>query len=196
MKQSSYAQSSLVSLISQHSAHIFLLFITVVLQLSLYQKSLVASESTFFCGSESYRGETVPTTYINPETGGQAIAFIYWVSDYFENAGGTPQRRCEEVSRRLQAYYDAGLLEHINTGIVNDLSVICIARSTDNRCTDSDIIVTLAPNVDRFNALRVMTHIRRQVNLRPLELTDDLIVYQNGEAYINFEVFIERLTNR
>ncbi|MEO1256157.1 MAG: COP23 domain-containing protein, partial [Bacteroidota bacterium] len=67
-----------------------------------------AANGTFFCGSASYRGEMVPTTYMNPETGGNPVALIYWVKDYFS---GSPEERCSAGTSKMQAYYDNGLLE-------------------------------------------------------------------------------------
>lgn len=154
-------------------------------------KSLKATELTFFCGSERYRGEVVPTTYVNHETGGNATALVYWVSDYFSNSGETPEQRCGMASERLQAYHDNGLLGYIDTNVVNNLPVICIARIAGDECTESDIIITLPPDVNRFEALRVMTNLARLINGEPINLNDDLVIYRNGEAYVNFEIFIE-----
>lgn len=174
----------------------FLLAGTLLGFSTLYPKKLMAAEPTFFCGSESYRGEEVPTTYVNPETGGHPIALIYWVPDYFPEP---PEERCSSATNKLQAYYDNGLLGYLDTDVVNGLPVICIAQSIDNRCVDSDIIVTLRPETDPSQALNVMIQMRdliRQVNGNPLEITDDLIVYRNGHPYINLGVFVDRLAGK
>ena len=128
----------------------------------------------FFCGTQTYRNERVPVTYINPETGGRPVALIHWVSEYFSASGATPQRRCEIVTTRLQAYYDEGSLGNINTAkFSNGSQVICVVRSNSYECTEADIVLTLPPGVDRFDALNVMTDMVNALRSAPLELTDD-----------------------
>ena len=168
-------------------------FFTVTSLLSLsvlsFQEEAFATDKTFFCGAENYRGEVVPTTYVIPETGGNPIALIYWVQDYFN---GPPEERCSVATSKIEAYYSNNELEYIDTDIVNDLPVICVAQSASHRCTSSDVIVTLRPGTDRFQALNTMMNLIRQVDGDPLEITDDLLIYRDGEAYVNLEVFIEK----
>lgn len=157
------------------------------------QKEVSATSRTFFCGSESYRGELTPTTYIRPETGGNPVALIYWVKDYFNDP---PEERCLAATNKMQAYYDNGELEHINTDVIGGLPVLCIAQNANHRCTSSDVVVTLRPETDRFQALDVMLNLLRRIGDDPLEITDDLLIYRRGEEYLNLDVFLEKVQNR
>lgn len=166
--------------------------------LATHQIKVKASEQAFFCRSESYRGETVPITFVNDETGGRPIALIYWTYEGFSSTGSTPAARCETVTEKLQAAYDQGLLSsnYFATDIRNDgTSVICLTQNVNSGCSSSNsssIVMTLPPGVDRVSALNRLLCLSRQINGRPLELTDDLIVYRGGEVYVNFGIFVER----
>lgn len=162
--------------------------------ITLFLAKPALADQTFTCGSETYRGEVVPTTYVNPEAGGNPIPMIYWVEDYFPSP--PPEVRCSTATGKLQAYYDNGQLEFINTDIVNGLPVICVALQVSNRCSDSDIILTLHSGVDRFAALRRMMYLTRQAGSTPLAITDDLVVYSGGEAYVDIDIFIESLQDQ
>lgn len=155
-----------------------------------FSQEASATGRTFFCGSASYRGEVVPTTYVNPATGGNPIALIYWVKDYFDDP---PEKRCSEATGKMQAYYDNGLLQHINTDLVDGLPVICIAENSDGRCTSSDVVVNLRPGTDRFEALDTMLNLVNRLGDVPLEIADDLLFYRRGEDYINLDAFIEEV---
>jgi Circadian oscillating protein COP23 len=158
---------------------------------ALYQPA-VAKGSQFFCKTATTKdGTIVPATIARTESG-EEIPLILWISNYFSAVGGTPQNRCEEVSKRFQRYHDNGWLKYITTGIFNNYSVICVAKSVKSECLKSDIIVTLPPGIDRFDALSKLLDLNRIASGRPLYLTDDLIIYINGEAFINVEILIKR----
>ncbi|MBE9070945.1 hypothetical protein IQ260_30365, partial [Leptolyngbya cf. ectocarpi LEGE 11479] len=91
--------------------------------------------------------------------------------------------------------YDQGLLNsnYFATDVRNDgMSVICLTQNVDSGCSNSNTVVTLPPGVDKVSALNRLLDLSRQVNGRPLELTDDLIVYRGGEVYVNFGILVER----
>jgi hypothetical protein len=187
MKKIAYIQRLLRQFFSSKSVLILTLICTPLID----QKPSFASSENFTCSSTGYDGKTVPTTFVNPETGGRPVALILWVSDYFSGSGATPENRCEVVTGRLQAYYDNGYLNYIHSDTVNGLPVICISQNTD-QCSESEIIMTLPPGIDSVDALSTLTNINQVRHLEPLELTDELVVYRRGEAYINFAVYVER----
>jgi hypothetical protein len=158
-----------------------------------FTPSVIARETKFFCGTAiTENGVTVPATITRSERG-QEIALILWVSKYFK---GTPQSRCLEVSSRFQKYYENELLPYIRTDVINNLGVICVGRSSSvEKCLKSDVIVTLLPNVNRFEALDRLLSLGRFASGRPIYLTDTLIIYRNGEALVNVKIFMDRLSN-
>jgi hypothetical protein len=170
----------------------FTVFISVIF--SLYQPAVVAGGTQFSCKTATTEdGITVPATIAKTEKGTE-IPIILWISKYFSSSGGTPQSRCNTVSNRLQRYHDNGwLTTYFTADVVNNLGVICIVRSTSSKCLNSDVIVTLPPNVNRFKALDQLMALQRNASSgKPLYLTDNLIIYRNGEAFINVKVMIDR----
>lgn len=152
----------------------------------------LAQDTEFFCGEgETTQEETVPAT-IARTSSNEEIIVILWAAEYFNQADNTSEFRCQLVSRRFQRYLDNDLLKYISVGIFNGLEVICVARSLSESCAETDIIVTLPPGVDRFEALDALLDLRRLAAGRPLYLTDNLISYRDGEVYINFDTFVNR----
>jgi len=161
---------------------------------SLYQPAAVAGGTQFSCKTDTTEdGIIVPATIAKTEKGTET-SIILWISRYFTASGGTPEARCANVSNRLQRYYDNGWLTYFKTDVVNNLGVICVARSASSKCLNSDVIVTLPPNVNRFQALDQLLKLQRIASSgKPLYLTDEFIIYRDGEALINVKVMIDRL---
>lgn len=59
--------------------------------------------------------------------------------------GWTPERRCDEISRRLEFYREDGLLE-MSTGIENGYNTVCV--TTQVAPTDCRIVLTVPPGQD------------------------------------------------
>jgi len=91
------------------------------------------------------------TSIKNPQTvaksKGREIILITWESNSFAKSGFTPERRCNEVSERLQAYSNSGSLRYITTGKDKKTkqNIICSARSKDGVCRFDGLILTLEP---------------------------------------------------
>jgi len=89
---------------------------------------------TFICGV-SHDG--VPTTFAQETTNGdipKSKSVIRWVSDFGNEVGYTPQKRCEEVSNRFQDYSNKGLLKYIKIGKQENLDTICVAKVYGGPC--------------------------------------------------------------
>ncbi|NET87067.1 MAG: CHAT domain-containing protein [Kamptonema sp. SIO1D9] len=103
------------------------------------------SEVKFICAddgeSSSYQ---VPTTYASTPEG--KFPIIRWETNYLNSSGWIPQRRCEEISLRLQSAYDNGSMKFITNGKINDQPVICTTREYGGEC--ADLLFTLRPEDD------------------------------------------------
>lgn len=85
-----------------------------------------------------------PTTIVKTKRG--TVQFIVWKSIYFKNSGWTPQKRCEEVTRRLQKFYEDGILNIITDGTINGQPVICVAERKPGQvatCKNNGLLITL-----------------------------------------------------
>lgn len=88
----------------------------------------------FICGVSR---DGVPTTFAKETTNGgipKNKSVIRWVSDFGDEVGYTPQKRCEEVSNRFQDYSNKGLLNYIKIGKQENLDTICVAKADRGPC--------------------------------------------------------------
>lgn len=118
------------------------LMATVVSSVTSLSQSAHAEEARFFCGTSNGH----PTTMAKTSSGD--VPFIVWSSNYFANSGWTPQRRCDEVSKRFQDYYTQGSLKYLTTGTANNMPIICPAIQQDGPCAkdskgNTAILITL-----------------------------------------------------
>lgn len=74
-----------------------------------------------------------PPTTVAFTPDGQNRPFIEWKSDYFE--GYPPERRCREVTSRMNEYIRLGSPRYVTTGKINKWPVICVAEKKGSDCT-------------------------------------------------------------
>ncbi|MGC9503386.1 COP23 domain-containing protein [Baaleninema sp.] len=67
-----------------------------------------------------------------------------WASPTQLGGGWTPQRRCEEISRRLESYRPDGLLE-LGTAVENGYDIVCVTTQANPACR---IVLTVPPGQD------------------------------------------------
>jgi hypothetical protein len=68
-----------------------------------------------------------------------------WAVPIEMGGGWTPERRCNEISRRLESYREDGLLE-LTTGVENNYDTICVTTQVDP--TACRIVLTVPPGQD------------------------------------------------
>jgi hypothetical protein len=112
-----------------------------------------ASARGFVCGASNGSPATLAIT-----KDGNQVPVIRWTSATFNDAGWSPQRRCEEVSDRFSKYLMEGRLNYITTGRMNGLPVICTARTGGGGC--DGLLYTLKPGQDASATLRSLLEIR------------------------------------
>lgn len=86
------------------------------------QDSLAQTKNSYKCIQLNGK----PTTIVDTARG--RIQLIVWQSDFFRDSGWTPQKRCNEVTKRFQQFSDSGSLRYIATGTMNQQPVICVAE--------------------------------------------------------------------
>ncbi|MGK7894864.1 MAG: COP23 domain-containing protein [Xenococcus sp. (in: cyanobacteria)] len=96
------------------------------------------ADTRFTC--EYINGEY--TVMYRPETRNSSFP---WAVPSQLGGGWTPQRRCDEISSRLELYREDGLLE-MSTGIENGYDTICV--TTQINPTDCRIVLTVPPGQD------------------------------------------------
>ncbi|WP_293157547.1 MULTISPECIES: COP23 domain-containing protein [unclassified Microcoleus] len=135
-------------------------------------------KNTFFCGTSN--GE--PATLVRGRN--RNFPLIRWTDNSFPQPWN-PQQRCEEISQRLQRFYDNKVLYYISAKTWRGQPVLCI---TDDRgkCRDDGLLVTLKSGTNLQKTLeRLILSLKGSTGV-PLELTGgDPMTYINGEAYFD-----------
>lgn len=129
---------------------------------------------SFYCGTS----QGAPATLA--KSGSRVVPIIRWSSDAFSNSGFSPERRCQEVSKRFQTYYDDGSLSFITTGRMNGQNVVCVARSNGGPC--AGLLFTLKPGSNPTQAINQLFNIRTRAS-GPLNET-------TARPYVDFNEFL------
>jgi hypothetical protein len=94
-----------------------------------------------YCG----RDGGTPATVI--DNGSKIVVLIRWTRDF--SPEWNPQKRCEQVSRKIQQNLESGALVEIVPARANGYPVVCAAPNTvdsvDYTCPDAQILITLRP---------------------------------------------------
>ena len=98
-----------------------------------------SSDTRFTC--DYVNGEY--TVMYNPEN--QSDNSYPWAIPSQLGNGWTPERRCNEITSRLESYRADGLLE-MSTGIENGYDTVCVTTQVDP--TDCRIVLTVPPGQD------------------------------------------------
>jgi len=98
----------------------------------------ISSGTRFSC--QSYNGQY--TVMYQPET--QQNQFFPWATPAAMGGGWSEQRRCNEISRRLESYRPDGLLE-LTTGVENNYNTVCVRTQRVSGCR---IVFTVPPGQD------------------------------------------------
>lgn len=111
----------------------------------LGQAASPASETTPDSDSPRFGCEQVEGDYVvmyYPESQpGQSYA---WAKPAAMGGGWSPERRCTEISRRLEFYRPDGLQE-MQTSVENGYDIVCVTTEQDPRCR---IVLTVPPGQD------------------------------------------------
>ncbi|GAB4297618.1 MAG: hypothetical protein Fur0025_35720 [Oscillatoriaceae cyanobacterium] len=135
-----------------------------------------AQSPQYYCGTS----DGAPTTMYSDGTG-EPIPLIRWIYDGFGN--WSPQRRCEEVSRRFQQYENEGTLEFMTTGRMNGYDVVCVARSQEGGC-EGRLLFTMPPGRNPKEAVEEL------LNVAGVHQNNDPRSLVNGRLYIDIDQLI------
>jgi Circadian oscillating protein COP23 len=98
-----------------------------------------------YCG-QSYdpsSKQNLPTTLASSTGQTEPTALIVWKSEFF-GRNFTPQKRCEVVSPKFQAAFQAGRV-YLSSGVdkATGQGIICSATSANDACDKSSMLFTL-----------------------------------------------------
>ncbi len=122
--------------------------------------------------------------------GAASQAIIVWTSE--ELVGYPPQRRCREVSDRLNNVLRsngntlAGL--YLTVGRVNGQSVVCTVGDVGYGCNTNNVLFTLSGENAR-DPNQVLLSLRDRVSGAGTPIEQ---ISNNGQVYIDFEALVDR----
>ena len=131
-------------------------------------------------GETNYDGRTVyycdrdtddtPTIFARTPSG-IPLAIIRWESDFFSEAGYTPEKRCEIVSAKFEKYRLEGILRYITTGKENGQRVICVSSDYGGRCQGT--LWTLKKDDDASDLIDQLFKVGHLSGVPPLSQSSD-----------------------
>jgi Circadian oscillating protein COP23 len=130
----------------------------------------------FYCG-QSYdplSRSNLPTTLVVVPGRSEPLALIRWKSEYF--SGFSPLKRCNVVTPKFQAAYDAGKLRYLSTGKHERTGqgIICGLAGRDDICEkDADLLFTLKPYVSSETALNQLVGVLTGTSNDPIHQSSD-----------------------
>jgi hypothetical protein len=145
-----------------------------------------AQGTTFFCGVSS---DGTPTTFANTPRG--TVLVVKWVSEYFTDAGYSPERRCQEVSSRFQSFKNRGQLNFITAGYLNNQPAICAGNSTPP-CTSEKLLFTLKPGENAAARIQQLFNIQSGASGAPLYESTRDGSSSGGSATVDMNQFLEQ----
>jgi Circadian oscillating protein COP23 len=127
-----------------------------------------------------------PTTVVKTVRGN--IPMIHWVKS-FTGRYNNINRRCQEVSARLDRFNQDGELKFIRTGNVNTYPVLCVDPGVNgNTCPKTRVLVTLPKGSDSSQILQQMLDLRARASGKIIQLSgEQLVRYHQGNAYVNID---------
>lgn len=158
---------------------------SLVVAVPLAQPSHAESkpDTRFFCGKtiNAATGQKIPTTLASTRRGN--VAMIFWKSTFFgqKGQGFSPIDRCQEVSKRFQAFYKDGVLSYLTTGKMNNQNVICVSDEYGGPC--QGLLLTLEPKDNPEQVLQELLNVRARAR-GPL-------VRGSGSSYIDVQDFLD-----
>jgi hypothetical protein len=155
------------------------------LSMSIPAQAADVKDAKFLCGTSKGAPATVALTSRG------AVPVILWSSQYFNNAGFTPQYRCKVVSSRFQQYYKNGMLNYLTTSRLNRQPVVCVATAKGGPC--AGVLFTLKPGSDPWLTLTRLMQVRvgasGPLNESTASPTPTIAMAQDGyldmKAYLN-----------
>jgi len=150
--------------------------------------SLVASPSyanpsvRFECDATG----SLPTTVAVNRVTGQALPVIFWYSQFFADSGYDSLTRCNMVSQKFQKANEAGTLNYVTAGIVNNQPVIC-TPGLGGACNQGNVLFTLKPETNAAVALQQLFDVRDR---------GSTVLFESGERrYVNIQDKINTLNS-
>lgn len=162
--------------------------------LALDSQKPVFANTTFQCRTNTSQGGY--STIAIRSNGYPTSPLFNWRRQDYAASGYTPQRRCNEVTGRLNTAVsqNGGLLSQLwlTTGRVNGLPVVCYIRGGDSGCNGLNTLFTISPSSPHYN-----NPSQALTSLLNFSLTGSgsAIEETSGQQYVSLEKLVEAGAN-
>ena len=176
------------------SITLFTSIVATSASLALNSQKPALANTTFQCLTNTSQGGY--STIAIRSNGTPTSPLFNWRRQDFAASGYTPQRRCNEVTGRLNTAVsqNGGLLNQLwlTTGRVNGLPVVCYMRGGDSGCNGLNTLFTISRSSPHYsNPSRALTSL---INFS-LTGTGSAIEETSGQQYVNLEKLVEAGAN-
>lgn len=120
-------------------------------------------QTKFYCGLS----EGQPATFVRISKGFKPL--IIWKNVEL-TSGLSLEKRCEEVSTRLENSYQNGDLTYIATGNVGERPVLCLVSKPNSPCSLSNVLITLSPETNASSVLEKFLKFNTGQSEKPINL--------------------------
>jgi hypothetical protein len=155
---------------------------TFTVAISSFLLSVRASQAntiSYKCGSDGGYPATIVTHPVRGD-----LSLIRWVAAFGSNSEWTPQRRCEQVTKKFNQNYANGRTAYIVPGYFNRYAVLCASPHKSSQtidCPDAWVLMTLRPGDDPNEAIKRFAELNTVVGTQPLDQSRAL--YKVGPTY-------------
>jgi hypothetical protein len=130
------------------------------------------------------------------KNGGKTRELIVWERTNFLRSGFPPQRRCQEVTERLQTAYNSGTLKTITWGNVQDAQGTVYKTLCTTRYQNCDtLLLTLLDTDDADSMLRQLANVLNGYAADSFR-NDGSCTYRNNSPRLSCSVDILRVFER
>ena len=156
--------------------------ITVCASTLTISASVKASSDKYSC----IEVDSIYGIYSSTERG--KINFLNFTRDVSQD--WSIERRCSEVAKRFQRFYDSGVLRFIGADRVNNEPVLCAVVEEGTPCNSGNVLVTLPPQIDPVEGARKLMNLRGLAVGKVIEVhgkKGKVESYVNGNTYYDLE---------
>jgi hypothetical protein len=125
---------------------------------------------------------------------GRTAPMIVWATEEFSDSGYTPQRRCTEVTNRLNSVLRSNGSSlrnvYLTVGPVNRHVVLCHVNNTRSGCNRENVLFTLSQSNRRASNPRAL--LENLFQTRALT-SGNPVQESGGQAYVNLEALVDQL---
>ena len=150
---------------------------------------------TFYCGEiiQKNTGEKIPTTMAYVPQRQANVPIVAWKSQHL--AAWNPQRRCQIVSPKFQAFYEDGRLNYLSQGENAGYPIICALLNQQEECSGENQLFQIRPGSNTGNVIAGLNDILEGKSSEPIYQSSGDRIYISVSKFLENAPSIEMTSN-